>query len=197
MVATMDQGFVDGIGGEAKSIVDEQALSKMKNVIVQNASNFAEVCKANLHRVTTHLMAKEQLQKVENLDLWSVSPKVKGISEACVALVNTNGVLKICHNGLDMIFPQIVSLAYENAVPNIPETSLQIGYFVKVVLGAFKDYYAYVTALICGDEIEINYFEKRNCYFVLCENDMDSHPVRDLQKADEKMMNSREHYSFN
>ena len=49
----------------------------MENVIVQNASDFAEVCKANLHCVTTDHLAKEQLQKVENLDLWSVSPKVR------------------------------------------------------------------------------------------------------------------------
>lgn len=39
---------------------------------------------------------------------------------------------------MDLIYPRILSLAYENAVPNIPETSLQIGDFVKVVLGASK-----------------------------------------------------------
>ena len=57
--ATSDgKGAIDGIGGEAKSIVRQQDLSKMKNVIAQNASDFAEVCKANLHRVTTHLITK-------------------------------------------------------------------------------------------------------------------------------------------
>ena len=104
--ATSDgKGAIDGIGGEAKSIVRQQDLSKMKNVIAQNASDFAEVCKANLHRVTTHLITKQQLQKVENLDLWSVSPDVKSISKARVAVINTDGVLRIWYNDLDMIYP--------------------------------------------------------------------------------------------
>ena len=46
-----------------------------------------------------------------------------------------------------MIYPPILSLAYENAVPNIPETSLQIGDFVKVVWGTFKDYYTIATEM--------------------------------------------------
>ena len=66
------------------------------------------------------------------------------------------GVLSIWHNELDMIFPQTESLAYENAVPNFPDTVLHFGYFMKVVLGTFKDYYATVTALSSGNEIEIN-----------------------------------------
>ena len=68
---------VNGISGEARSIAHEEVLSRMENVVVQNASDFAEVCKANLHCITTDHWAKEQLQKVENLNLWSVSPKVK------------------------------------------------------------------------------------------------------------------------
>ena len=52
--------------------------------------------------------------------------------------------------------PQIESLAYENAVLNFPDTVLHFGYFMKVVLGTFKDYYAIVTALSSGNEIEIN-----------------------------------------
>ena len=75
------KGVVDGIGGEAK-VVCPQVLSKMENVIVQNALDFEEVCKANLHCGTTHLMAKEQQKKLKKLDLWSVSPKVKGIPKA-------------------------------------------------------------------------------------------------------------------
>ena len=66
------------------------------------------------------------------------------------------GVLSIWHNELDMIFPQIESLAYENAVPNFPDTVLHFGYFMKVVLGTFKDYYATVSALSSGNEIEIS-----------------------------------------
>ena len=51
----------------------------MKTVIVQNALDFTDIYKANLHQVTTHLKAKDQLKKVENLNLWSVFPAVKDI----------------------------------------------------------------------------------------------------------------------
>ena len=49
----------------------------------------------------TPLMDKEKLQTVENLDLWSVSLDVKGISNVHVAVINADGVLRICHNDLD------------------------------------------------------------------------------------------------
>ena len=45
--------------------------------------------------VTTYLMDKKQLQEVENLDLWSVSPEVKGISKVYVAVMNTDRVFRI------------------------------------------------------------------------------------------------------
>ena len=67
------------------------------------------------------------------MDLWSVSAEVKGISKTHVAAVNTEGKLKSWQNGLDIIYPPILSLAYKNAVPDIPETPLQIGDFLKVV----------------------------------------------------------------
>ena len=78
------------------------------------------------------------------------------MSSFCSIFLSFSGVLSIWHNESDMIFPQIESLAYENAVPNFPDTALHFGYFMKVVLGTFKDYYAIVTALSSGNEIEIN-----------------------------------------
>ena len=77
----------------------------MKNVSVRNASDFAKVCKANLRRISTHLMAKEQLLKAKKLNLWSVSPDVKGISKPHVAVMN--GVLRIWHKKLNIIYPPI------------------------------------------------------------------------------------------
>ena len=63
----------------------------------------------------TPLMDKEKLQTVENLDLWSVSLDVKGISNAHVAVMNADEVLRICHNGLDTN-PPILNLAYEQSL---------------------------------------------------------------------------------
>lgn len=48
-------------------------------------------------------MAKEQLLKVKKLNLWSVFPDIKGISKPQVAVTNTDGVLRIWHNHLDMV----------------------------------------------------------------------------------------------
>ena len=76
----------------------------MKNVIVQNASDFTEVCKPNFNRVSSHLMVKQQLKKVEYLDLWSVSPEVKDISKAHAAVVNTNRVFRFLHDGFGWIW---------------------------------------------------------------------------------------------
>ena len=39
------KGVADGIGGQAKSLVRQQVLSKSKNIIVQNAADFAKVCR--------------------------------------------------------------------------------------------------------------------------------------------------------
>lgn len=66
-----------------------------------------------------------------------------------------------------MIHPPILSLLYKNVVSNIPETPLQIGDFVEVVLGDFKDYYENVTGLCYLDEIELKYFKKRDRYYVI------------------------------
>lgn len=95
-----------------------------------------------------------------------------------------------------MIYRPIWSLAYENVVPNIPETS-QIGDFEKVAFGVFKDYYAVFSWLRNDDDIEINYFKKRDCYYVFYESDLDLCPISNLQNVDGKMMNSVELYGFN
>ena len=53
---------------------------------------------------------------------------------------------------------------------------MQTGDFVKVVKGNFRGYYAVImTEESYGNEIKINYFEKCQHYYVLKENDMDSH----------------------
>lgn len=80
--------------------------------------------------------------------------------------MNTDAEFRIWHNGLDMKYPPVFSLACENAVAIISETPLQIGDFEKIVLEAFKDYNAFVTGLSYGDKIEINYCKKRDCYYV-------------------------------
>ena len=57
----------------------------------QNQKRNRSKCFNDLHRVTSRFMAKDKLQKKENLELWSVPSEVKGISKAHVAVVNADG----------------------------------------------------------------------------------------------------------
>ena len=95
LLAMVKMLFIELVGRQ--KVLPINVMTKMKNAIVQNATDFVEVCKANIHCVTTHIMEKEQLQGVENLDLWSVSLEVKGIFDAHVVVMNTDRVLRIWH----------------------------------------------------------------------------------------------------
>ena len=109
--------------------------------------------------------------------------------------MNTDGVFRTWHHGLDMIYPLVLSSPYGNSVPNIPETSLQIGDWLNCLRSLTNC--AVAIGVSYGDQIEISYIKKSNCYHVPFESDSDSQPVRDLQIADGKITYSREHYSFN
>ena len=71
------KGVVDGVGGEAKSLVWQQVLSKNKNVIVQNALDFAQVCQEVMPGVCVHLMTQEELQDTQSIALCDKHWKLK------------------------------------------------------------------------------------------------------------------------
>ena len=71
---------------------------------------------------------------------------------------------------------------------------MQTGDFVKAVKGNLL--YAVITEERYSDETEINYFEKRQHYYVLKENDMDSHTQTDLELVEGVLINTRGHYRF-
>ena len=50
------KGMVDGIGGVAKHMVQQQVLSKNKNVVVENAADYPRVCEEFMPNVCVHLM---------------------------------------------------------------------------------------------------------------------------------------------
>lgn len=102
-------------------------------------------------------MAKEQLKKVKNCIFGVFLQKSRAYLKNML-FMNTDRSLDFDIMGC----PPILGLVYGNAVPNIPKTFLQIGDFVKVVLGAFRNYHAVLTGLSCGDEI--NKF--KNLYLV-------------------------------
>ena len=77
----------------------------------------------------------------------------------------------------------------------LPEecSAFQPSEYVKVTGGSFKGYYAVVTESSYGDELEINYFEKKEKWWTLKENDLDSTEINDLQKVTKVQM---VHYLF-
>ena len=70
------------------------------------------------------------------------------------------------------------------------------GDYVKIVLGVFVDYYAIVTAESYGEELEIQYFEKKEKWWVLKEHDFDSHPQTKLRRVTRARKDRRMHYFF-
>ena len=73
---------------------------------------------------------------------------------------------------------------------------MQTGDFVKIVKGNFRGYYAVITEESYGDKIEINYFEKRQHFYVLKENNMDSLAQTDLELVEGVLINTSGNYRF-
>ena len=67
---------------------------------------------------------------------------------------------------------------------------------VKVVKRNLRGYYAVITEESYGGKIEIKYFEKRQGYYVLKENDVDLRTQTDLELVDGVLINTRGHYRF-
>lgn len=67
---------MDGIRGEVKSLVSQQVLSKTKNIIVDNARDFATLYKAVMPNVTVHLMEQDNLSKAQQLSSWDNAPEI-------------------------------------------------------------------------------------------------------------------------
>ena len=73
---------------------------------------------------------------------------------------------------------------------------MQTGDFIKIVKGNFRGYYAVITEESYGDKIKINYFEKRQHYYVLKENDMDSLAQTDLELVEGVLINTSGYFRF-
>ena len=186
------KGVVDGIGGEAKSMVRQQVLSKNKNVVAENAADFARVCEEFMPNICVHLMTQDDLIAAQKLNLWENSLEVTGISKTHHAEIKDR-VLSIWNHADDAVNAPINSVLQQKITK---KRQMQTGDFVKVVKGNFRGYYPVITEESYGDEIEINYFEKRQRYYVLKENDMDSRTQTDLELVEGVLINTRGHYRF-
>ena len=78
-----------------------------------------------------------------------------------------------------MIYPLVLSLPYGNSVRNIPETSLQIGDWLNCFRSLTNC--AVAIGVSYGDQIEISYIKKRDCYYV---------PLKVIQILSQRSSNS-------
>ena len=105
-------------------------------------------------------MTQEDLQDTQGIGLWGQALEVKGISKTHNAERKINTVI------------------YETTTTSKPTPQepcqIKVGDFVKIIRGNCVDYCAVVTGLSYGNELEINYFVKREKYYVLKDNDLDS-----------------------
>jgi len=69
------------------------------------------------------------------------------------------------------------------------------GMYVKIIKEPFKSFYATVVGSSYGDELEINYFEKKLGGWILKEKDFDSQEEGDLMVVTADI-NKRGHFSF-
>ena len=68
------------------------------------------------------------------------------------------------------------------------------GDYVKIVSGAYLGYYAIVTGESYGEELEIQYFEKKEKWWVLKEHDLDSRPQTELRRVTKARVDRRMHF---
>ena len=60
------------------------------------------------------------------------------------------------------------------------EAAIRIGYYVKIIHGMYKGFYATVVDASIGGEWEVNYFEEKFGKWILKKNDLDSREENDL-----------------
>ena len=79
------------------------------------------------------------------------------------------------------------------------EEAIKVEDYVKIVKGSFLGYYACVIGDSYGDEIEIQYFEKKydtSGKFLLKDNDFDSRECNELVKVSVKEIDGQQKFTF-
>ena len=89
---------------------------------------------------------------------------------------------------------ELISENEERDSSDEDQDDLKQGDCVKVIKGNYLGYFALVAGDGCGGEIDINYFEGKNKWWVLKEKDLDSSDRGDLKKVDHLTMDKRLHY---
>ena len=138
-------------------MVQQQVLSKNKNVVVENAADFAGVCEEFMPNVCVYLMTQDDLIAPQKVNLWVNLLKVAGILKTHHAEIK-DGVLSIWSHADDAVNAPINTVTYEKhsvlQQKIMKKRQIQTGDFVKVVKGNFRGYYAAITGEIYGNEIE-------------------------------------------
>ena len=170
-----------------------------KNVVVENAADFARVCEEFMPNICVHLMMQDDLIAAQTFNLWENSLEVTSISKTHHADIK-DGVFSIWNHADDAVNAPINTVTFgKHSVLQrkiMKKHQMQTGDFVKIVKGNFRGYYAVITEESYGDKIEINYFEKRQHFYVLKENNMDSLAQTDLELVEGVLINTSGNYRF-
>ena len=149
--------------------------------------------------VCVHLMMQDDLIAAQKFNLWENSLEVTGISKTHHVEIK-DGVLSTWNHVDDAVNTPINIVTYEKhsvlQQKITKKCQMQTGDFVKVVKQNVRGYYAVITGESYDNEIKINYFEKHQCYYVLKENDTNSHIQTDLELVEGALINTRGHYRF-
>ena len=149
--------------------------------------------------ICVHLMMQDDLIAAQTFNLWENSLEVTSISKTHHADIK-DGVLSIWNHADDAVNAPINTVTFgKHSVLQQKITKkhqMQTGDFVKIVKGNFRGYYAVITEESYGDKIEINYFEKRQHFYVLKENNMDSLAQTDLELVEGVLINTSGNYRF-
>lgn len=216
------KGVVDGVGGKIKSSVHKKVMSLGKDrPIVQDSESFARLAKELSQSTTIVHVSNEEVNAYKELDPFSNSIPVHGISKMHVMKSNgktsyfwTNSSYHKSGSQPNIQIPPPQNQASEksnshgDANSNISNKIISTGKnplsyhdVVKVVKGNYLGYYAIITELgdlsnlDDDDEVEINYLKKSFGKWVIIEKDLDSRMICELKHVN-AVIDGRSHYSI-
>lgn len=162
------KGVVDGVGGNCKSIVRRQTMSKgADRIIVQNAKDFAEAAARLVP--TTHITYIPQSaidEKISTITPFTRTIPIHGIFKMHVILCTSEKV-QLWRNSGYVSQPADISIDFKTGIDRSSEVRYKVGDWVVVhYLDEYddNDYPGEVTAVL-ENEIKVSVLHKSGGYF--------------------------------
>ena len=191
------KGAVDGIGGNAKSLVRKKVMSKANDVIVQSAEDFANVCGKMMKETKVVFLSAESIKNmVDLIQPWGSVERVPGISKMHIVECS-DGIVSMWKNVQYKETGIAESEEYDGRSQAVSAT-FEVGDWV-IVTYEDEEYPGEVTATIDG-EVEVSVMHPYGGYYKWPDaKDQIYYPVSNvLRKIDAPIVaGSRGQFSFN